>query len=61
VRYRAWNEPRPRDGQRLKWIAPERLAAEDILEVDRPFIEGLRQRQAAPGAATAGTDPVDLG
>jgi 8-oxo-dGTP diphosphatase len=29
------------DGQRLKWVFPENLAAEDILEADRPFVEAL--------------------
>ena len=36
----------PLDGQRLKWVAPAALDAEDILEADRPFIEAL-QRAAA--------------
>jgi 8-oxo-dGTP diphosphatase len=35
-------EPEGRDGQRLKWVPPERLLEEDILEADRPFIEALR-------------------
>jgi 8-oxo-dGTP diphosphatase len=35
-------EPRPLDAQALKWVAPARLAAEDILEADQPFIEALR-------------------
>jgi 8-oxo-dGTP diphosphatase len=34
--------PRALDGQRLKWVAPAMLAAEDILEADRPFIEALQ-------------------
>jgi len=29
------------DGQALKWVHPESLAHEDILEADRPFIEAL--------------------
>src|SRR5579871_2805761 len=33
--------PRALDGQRLKWVAPQALAAEDLLEADRPFIELL--------------------
>ncbi len=37
------------DGQRLKWVAPQALANEDILEADRPFIEAL-QRLPAPAA-----------
>ena len=39
-------EPQPLDGQRLKWVAPGALAAEDILEADRPFVEALAH--AAP-------------
>jgi 8-oxo-dGTP diphosphatase len=34
--------PRALDGQRLKWVAPRSLDAEDVLEADRPFIEALR-------------------
>ena len=34
--------PQPRDRQRLKWVAPEGLAGEDILEADRPFTEALK-------------------
>ena len=37
-------EPRCLDGQRLKWVRPERLVEEDILEADRPFVEALRDR-----------------
>jgi 8-oxo-dGTP diphosphatase len=37
-------EPQGLDGQRLKWVRPERLAEEDILEADRPFVEALRDR-----------------
>ena len=37
-------EPRGLDGQRLKWVAPERLPDEDVLEADRPFIEALQRR-----------------
>jgi 8-oxo-dGTP diphosphatase len=33
--------PAALDGQRLKWVSPENLAAEDILEADRPFVEAL--------------------
>ena len=49
-RYRG--RPRALDGQQLRWVPPERLQAEDILEADRPFIEALRLR------ARAGTAPV---
>jgi len=40
--------PRPLDRQQLKWVAPGRLAQEDLLEADRPFIEALRDLPA-PG------------
>ena len=43
----------PLDGQRLKWVAPAALDAEDILEADRPFIDAL-QRAALPRPADAG-------
>jgi len=36
-------EPRALDGQKLKWVAPAALSAEDILEADRPFIEALQR------------------
>jgi 8-oxo-dGTP diphosphatase len=29
------------EGQRLKWVAPQKLEREDLLEADRPFIEAL--------------------
>jgi 8-oxo-dGTP diphosphatase len=38
--------PRPLDRQRLKWVAPARLADEDILEADRPFVAALQARAA---------------
>ena len=34
-------EPAALEGQRLKWVDPSRLAAEDILEADRAFVEAL--------------------
>ena len=37
-------EPQSLDGQRLKWVRPERLQDEDILEADLPFVEALRDR-----------------
>ena len=37
-------EPQSLDGQRLKWVRPERLMDEDILEADLPFVEALRDR-----------------
>ena len=33
--------PRGLDGQELRWVAPARLADEDLLEADRPFVEAL--------------------
>ncbi len=42
--------PRPLEAQRLKWVAPERLAREDILEADRPFVQALQARAGAPPA-----------
>jgi 8-oxo-dGTP diphosphatase len=36
-------EPQSLDGQRLKWVAPAQLTAEDILEADLPFIEALQR------------------
>ncbi|HEY2037600.1 MAG TPA: 8-oxo-dGTP diphosphatase MutT [Steroidobacteraceae bacterium] len=41
ARYRG--EPRALDGQRLKWVPRVRLAGEDILEADRPFVAALVQ------------------
>jgi len=35
-------EPRSLDGQALKWVEPARLADEDILQADRPFVEALQ-------------------
>jgi 8-oxo-dGTP diphosphatase len=34
-------EPSALDGQRLKWVHPKGLPAEDILEADRPFVSAL--------------------
>ncbi|HEX7417752.1 MAG TPA: 8-oxo-dGTP diphosphatase MutT [Steroidobacteraceae bacterium] len=39
--------PRGLEGQRLKWVEPAALGAEDLLEADRPFVEALRQRADA--------------
>lgn len=36
-------EPRGLDGQRLKWVRPDELLAEDLLEADRPFVEALQR------------------
>ena len=41
-------EPRSLDAQRLKWVSPAALAAEDILEADQPFITALREVRAPP-------------
>ncbi len=50
-RYRG--EPRGREGQRLAWVEPERLAQSDLLEADRPFVttlvEWLSQRTEREG------------
>ena len=37
-------EPQSLEGQCLKWVHPERLMGEDILEADLPFVEALRDR-----------------
>lgn len=37
-------EPAGLDGQKLKWVAPQALGAEDILEADAPFVEALKRR-----------------
>ena len=41
-------EPRPLDGQRLKWVERARLAGEDILEADGPFVAALVQWPSPP-------------
>ena len=41
-------EPRPLDSQALKWVAPSRLPAEDILEADQPFVAALRDLPRPP-------------
>lgn len=35
-------EPQSREGQRMKWVFPEDLPAEDILEADQPVVQALR-------------------
>ncbi|MBS0579887.1 MAG: (deoxy)nucleoside triphosphate pyrophosphohydrolase [Proteobacteria bacterium] len=40
--------PHPLEAQRLKWVAPEQLTQEDILEADRPFVEALQARACVP-------------
>lgn len=45
-------EPAPLEGQCLKWVPPQELPAEDILEADRPFVAALaRLPPPAAGAA----------
>jgi 8-oxo-dGTP diphosphatase len=41
-------EPRPLDGQALKWVAPRHLGGEDMLEADQPFIAALRDLERLP-------------
>jgi 8-oxo-dGTP diphosphatase len=36
-------EPEGLDGQGLKWVEPQVLLDEDMLEADRPFIEALQR------------------
>ena len=41
----SWSgEPRGLDGQALKWVRPEHLEFEDILEADQPMIDALLSR-----------------
>jgi 8-oxo-dGTP diphosphatase len=35
-------DPRPLDGQRLKWVSPHGLGAEKMLPADQPFIDILQ-------------------
>lgn len=44
-------EPRGLDGQSLKWVSPERLHEEDILEADQPIVDALRRRGGSGPAA----------
>jgi 8-oxo-dGTP diphosphatase len=41
-------EPVGLDGQGLKWVAPDALDQEDILEADAPFVAALQERWRAP-------------
>jgi len=43
-------EPRGLDGQALKWVRPERLGFEDILEADQPMIDALLEQDAGAAA-----------
>jgi 8-oxo-dGTP diphosphatase len=41
-RVTSWSgEPRPLDGQALRWVLPRDLSREDILEADQPMIAAL--------------------
>lgn len=42
IRYRG--VPVPRDGQALRWVNPDGLAQEDLLEADRPIVQALANR-----------------
>jgi len=44
-------EPRGLDGQALKWVRPERLHEEDVLEADRPIVAALATRAAQPAGS----------
>jgi 8-oxo-dGTP diphosphatase len=41
-------EPRSLDAQALRWVAPRDLAAQDILEADRPFVTALQELGTPP-------------
>ncbi|MGC8520516.1 MAG: 8-oxo-dGTP diphosphatase MutT [Steroidobacteraceae bacterium] len=43
-------EPRGLEGQALKWVEAGGLAAEDILEADRPFLAALVEWLTSPTA-----------
>lgn len=44
----SWSgDPRGLDDQALKWVRPERLEFEDILEADQPMVDALLARDAA--------------
>ncbi len=42
-------EPAGLDGQKLKWVAVQGLAREDILEADAPFVQALHARSPPAG------------
>lgn len=45
----SWSgDPRGLDGQVLKWVRPERLEFEDMLEADQPMVDALLERDARP-------------
>jgi len=43
-------EPRGLEGQALRWVDAEALAAADLLEADRPFVEALVEWLGSPTA-----------
>jgi 8-oxo-dGTP diphosphatase len=46
----SWSgDPRGLDGQALKWVRPDNLAFEDILEADQPMIDALLERDTDTG------------
>lgn len=47
--------PRALDGQLLKWVPPARLAGEDLLEADRPFVAALMREVGVYNETPAGT------
>lgn len=42
-------DPQPLDGQRLRWVALDRLHDQNILEADLPFIQALQDRASGTG------------
>ncbi len=47
--------PRALEGQLLKWVPPARLADEDLLEADRPFVAALMREGGVYNETPAGT------
>ncbi len=46
----SWSgDPRGLDGQALKWVRPDHLAFEDILEADQPMVDALLERETGTG------------
>jgi 8-oxo-dGTP diphosphatase len=46
-------EPVGLDGQGLKWVIPDALGQEDILEADAPFVAALREHSVPGGPGTS--------
>jgi 8-oxo-dGTP diphosphatase len=42
-------QPRPEEGQALRWVAPEALLAAGLLEADKPIVEALLARDRSGG------------